>query len=149
MLTGQQDGVVPVVGIDHLETGLHQRDEQGYAGARDNWAQIEYELPGIANGVEQRRERARRRGRENIAFASSAASLFALLATFYGASVANLVCLPLADKLHLKLVDEEINRTLIIDGVLMIRENKSPAVIRDMLISYLPSKARADMQEAA
>ena len=36
----------------------------------------------------------------------------ALLATFYGAAVANLVCLPLADKLHLKLVDEEINRTL-------------------------------------
>ncbi len=50
----------------------------------------------------------------------------ALLATFYGAAVANLFCLPIADKLHLKLVDEEINRTLIIDGVLMIRESKSP-----------------------
>ena len=36
----------------------------------------------------------------------------ALLATFYGALVANLFCLPIADKLHLKLVDEEINRTL-------------------------------------
>ena len=34
-------------------------------------------------------------------------------------------------------------------GVLMIRENKSPAVIRDMLISYLPSKSRAEFQEAA
>src|SRR6476646_8458769 len=45
----------------------------------------------------------------------------ALLATFYGAAVANLFCLPLADKLHLKLVDEEINRTLIIDGILIIR----------------------------
>ena len=41
----------------------------------------------------------------------------ALLATFYGAALANLLCLPLADKLHLKLVDEEINRTLIIDGI--------------------------------
>ena len=28
----------------------------------------------------------------------------------------------IADKLHLKLVDEEINRTLMIDGILMIRE---------------------------
>ena len=36
----------------------------------------------------------------------------ALLATFYGAALANLFCLPIADKLHLKLVDEEINRTL-------------------------------------
>ena len=52
----------------------------------------------------------------------------ALLATFYGAALANLFCLPIADKLHLKLVDEEINRTLIIDGILMIREAKSPTL---------------------
>ena len=50
----------------------------------------------------------------------------ALLATLYGALVANLFCLPIADKLHLKLVDEEINRTLIIDGILMIREVQEP-----------------------
>ena len=42
----------------------------------------------------------------------------ALLATFYGAAVANLLCLPIADKLHLKLVDEKITRTLIIDRIL-------------------------------
>jgi flagellar motor component MotA len=40
----------------------------------------------------------------------------ALLATLYGALVANLFCLPIADKLHGKLVDEEINRTLIPGG---------------------------------
>ena len=66
----------------------------------------------------------------------------ALLATLYGAVVANLFCLPIADKLHLKLVDEEINRTLIIDGVLMIRESKSPTLVREMLIAYLPEKHR-------
>src|ERR1044071_5922373 len=66
----------------------------------------------------------------------------ALLATFYGAAVANLFCLPLADKLHLKLVDEELNRTLIIDGILMIRESKSPTLVREMLIAYLPEKHR-------
>ncbi len=66
----------------------------------------------------------------------------ALLATFYGAAVANLFCLPLADKLHLKLVDEEINRTLIIDGILMIREAKSPSLVREMLLAYLPEKHR-------
>lgn len=74
----------------------------------------------------------------------------ALLATFYGATVANLICLPLADKLHVKLVDEEINRTLIIDGILMIREAKSPALVREMLLAYLPEKHRhaADDAEA-
>ncbi len=66
----------------------------------------------------------------------------ALLATFYGAALANLFCLPIADKLHLKLVDEEVNRTLIIDGILMIREAKSPTLVREMLLAYLPEKHR-------
>ena len=71
----------------------------------------------------------------------------ALLSTFYGAAIANLVCLPLADKLHLKLVDEETNRTLIIDGVLMIREAKSPTLVREMLLAYLPEKHREEEPE--
>ena len=66
----------------------------------------------------------------------------ALLATLYGALVANLFCLPIADKLHVKLVDEEINRTLIIDGILMIRDSKSPTLVREMLLAYLPEKHR-------
>jgi chemotaxis protein MotA len=70
----------------------------------------------------------------------------ALLATLYGAVVANLLCLPIADKLHLKLVDEEINRTLIIDGVLMIREAKSPTLVREMLLAYLPENKREDAE---
>jgi chemotaxis protein MotA len=73
----------------------------------------------------------------------------ALLATFYGATVANLFCLPIADKLHVKLVDEEINRTLIIDGVLMMRESKSPALVREMLLAYLPEKHRHTTEELA
>jgi chemotaxis protein MotA len=70
----------------------------------------------------------------------------ALLATFYGAALANLLCLPIADKLHLKLVDEEINRTLIIDGVLMIRDSKSPTLVREMLLAYLPEKHRHEAE---
>jgi len=71
----------------------------------------------------------------------------ALLATLYGALVANILCLPIADKLHLKLVDEEVNRTLIIDGVLMIRESKSPTLVREMLLAYLPEKHREQEAE--
>ncbi len=73
----------------------------------------------------------------------------ALLATFYGAGLANLFCLPIADKLQLKLHDEEINRTLIIDGILMIRDAKSPALVREMLLAYLPEKHRHDEGELA
>jgi chemotaxis protein MotA len=74
----------------------------------------------------------------------------ALLATFYGAAVANLFCLPIADKLQLKLHDEETNRTLIIDGVLMIRDAKSPTLVREMLLAYLPEKHRhSDSEDEA
>ena len=72
----------------------------------------------------------------------------ALLATFYGAATANLLCLPIADKLHLKLLDEEVNRTLIIDGILMIRESKSPTLVREMLLAYLPERHRHEAEEA-
>ena len=72
----------------------------------------------------------------------------ALLATLYGALVANLFALPIADKLHVKLTDEEINRTLIIDGVLMMRESKSPALVREMLLAYLPERHREDLEDA-
>jgi chemotaxis protein MotA len=71
----------------------------------------------------------------------------ALLATLYGALVANLFCLPLADKLHGKLLDEETNRTLIIDGILMIRDSKSPTLVREMLLAYLPEKHRHEEDE--
>ncbi len=75
----------------------------------------------------------------------------ALLATLYGAVLANFMCLPIAEKLEMKLHHDEINETLIIDGVLQMRENKSPQLIREMLISYLPHKHRhadADLDAA-
>ena len=73
----------------------------------------------------------------------------ALLTTLYGALVANLICLPIADKLASKLSFEDLNQTLIIDGIMAVRDNKSPALVREMLIAYLPEKHRAEYDEAA
>ena len=73
----------------------------------------------------------------------------ALLATLYGALVGNLFCLPIADKLHVKLEEEEIARTLIIDGVLQMRDAKSPTLVREMLLAYLPAHHRSELAEAA
>jgi chemotaxis protein MotA len=72
----------------------------------------------------------------------------ALLATLYGAVIANLVALPIADKLHVKLEEENVSRSLIIDGILLIRESKSPSLVREMLVSYLPEHTRAELLEA-
>ena len=66
----------------------------------------------------------------------------ALLATLYGAVIANLLAL------HIKLEEEEISRTLIIDGVLQMRDAKSPTLVREMLLAYLPDHHRSEMAEA-
>ena len=42
-----------------------------------------------------------------------------------------------------------MNRTLIIDGILMIRDSKSPALVREMLLAYLPEKHRHSEGEEA
>ena len=65
----------------------------------------------------------------------------------YALKVAATVAQPIADKLHGKLIDEETNRTLIIDGILMIRDSKSPALVREMLLAYLPEKHRHEEGE--
>jgi chemotaxis protein MotA len=43
--------------------------------------------------------------------------------------------------------DEDTSRSLIIDGVLMIRESKSPTLVREMLLAYLPEKHRHEAPE--
>jgi chemotaxis protein MotA len=73
----------------------------------------------------------------------------ALLTTLYGAFVANLICLPIADKLDAKFKVEEVNLTLAIDGVVQIRDSKSPDLIKEMLVAYLPEKQRLEFAEAA
>ena len=72
----------------------------------------------------------------------------ALLTTLYGALIANVACMPIHDKLTRKLRQEETNSTLVIDGILQIRENKSPNLIRELLYAYLPEKQRDDPDAA-
>jgi chemotaxis protein MotA len=66
----------------------------------------------------------------------------ALLTTLYGAMIAYIVALPIADKLATKLEAQETNLSLIIDGLVQVAERRSPDAITDMLIVYLPEKAR-------
>lgn len=73
----------------------------------------------------------------------------ALLTTMYGAVLSNLICLPMADKMESKFKVDEQKSALIIDGVLQLRANKSPAVIKEMLVAYLPEKQRAQFAEEA
>ena len=54
----------------------------------------------------------------------------ALLTTLYGAILANVIALPISDKLSTKGKHEEVNQTLTIDGVSHLRANRSPQLIK-------------------
>lgn len=66
----------------------------------------------------------------------------ALLTTLYGAILANMIAMPIADKLTLRKADEQRIRSICLDGVLAIQEGQNPRVIDSMLKAYLEPQRR-------
>lgn len=72
----------------------------------------------------------------------------ALLTTLYGAVLANMVAMPIADKLRLRKNQEKLNRQLILDGLISIQDGQNPRIIEAFLKNYLHEKKRAvDVEE--
>lgn len=61
----------------------------------------------------------------------------AFLATLYGVGFANLVFLPIAGKLKLRLRDKVLLRELVVQGLISIKMNENPTIIQEKLISYM------------
>lgn len=70
------------------------------------------------------------------------AMAIALLATFYGAVLANMIAIPIADKLELRTDEERLSKSLIIDALLGIQLGQNPRVIEESLKNYLPKSKR-------
>jgi chemotaxis protein MotA len=68
----------------------------------------------------------------------------ALLTTLYGALIANVACLPLADKLALRSQQEFETRHIILDAVIGMNRAISPMVLEQSLSLYLAPKAREE-----
>ncbi|MBB1486655.1 flagellar motor protein PomA [Oceanospirillum sediminis] len=68
----------------------------------------------------------------------------ALLTTLYGAMLATMICIPIADKLDLRMTEEARIQAIIIDALLAIQAGQNPRVIEDMLRNYLPAGTRDD-----
>ena len=66
----------------------------------------------------------------------------ALLTTLYGAMLANMVAIPVADKLSLRSEEERRSKSLVIDALMAILEGQNPRVIEGMLQNYLPRAQR-------
>ena len=66
----------------------------------------------------------------------------ALLTTLYGSLLANVVCLPIADKLKLRGAEEATQHALVVDGLLAMQAGQNPRVIQGLLERYLPAGQR-------
>ncbi|HDH96736.1 MAG TPA: motility protein A [Proteobacteria bacterium] len=66
----------------------------------------------------------------------------ALITTFYGALLANLLFLPLAGKLRNRSQEELIAKEMILEGILSIAMGDNPRVIEAKLQAFLPPKQR-------
>ena len=73
----------------------------------------------------------------------------ALLTTLYGAMLANMIALPIADKLSLRKDEEGRIKAMCIDGILAIQEGQNPRIIESMLKTYLDPKRREGKKDDA
>ncbi len=72
----------------------------------------------------------------------------AFIATLYGVMSANLIFLPLANKLKGKHAAEMVQMRLILEGVMSIQLGDNPKVTEEKLVSFLPPKERDHAVEA-
>lgn len=68
----------------------------------------------------------------------------ALITTFYGAVMSNLIFLPAADKLGMRDAQEKMNKEIIINGVLAIQSGDNPRMVEQKLMIYLPPALRKE-----
>ncbi|MCF7800569.1 MAG: motility protein A [Candidatus Marinimicrobia bacterium] len=66
----------------------------------------------------------------------------ALITTFYGSFLANLLFLPIAGKLKNRTNEEIVRKQMISEGVLAIQNGEHPNTIEKKLMNYLPPKNR-------
>ncbi|OGR13664.1 MAG: flagellar motor protein MotP [Desulfobacterales bacterium RIFOXYA12_FULL_46_15] len=66
----------------------------------------------------------------------------AMITTFYGALLANLIFIPMAEKLSGRNEEEITNMNIIFEGIISIREGEHPKLMEDKLRIYLGDKKK-------
>ncbi len=66
----------------------------------------------------------------------------ALVTTFYGSVLTNMICAPISNRLKAKHDEEMVAKELIMEGVLSIQSGENPKYIREKLNSYITYKDR-------
>lgn len=71
----------------------------------------------------------------------------ALLTTFYGAVIANVMCIPVAGKLRLRSQSEVLLKTLITEGMDSIMTGENPRLMEQKLHSFIPPNQRKSVYD--
>lgn len=71
----------------------------------------------------------------------------AFIATLYGVCSANLLYMPIANKLKVRSSDEVLIREIMIEGILSIQAGDNPRIVEEKLKSFLPPKEREEVSE--
>ncbi|OGG05307.1 MAG: flagellar motor protein MotP [Candidatus Glassbacteria bacterium RIFCSPLOWO2_12_FULL_58_11] len=66
----------------------------------------------------------------------------ALITTFYGALMANLICIPLEKKLKRRSEEELLVKEMMIEGILSIQSGDNPRIVEQKLTSFVSPKLR-------
>lgn len=72
----------------------------------------------------------------------AASMALALVTTFYGAILANILFLPIAGKLKERSTSEILKKEMILAGVLAIQANEVPGMVEQRMVSFLPTEYR-------
>jgi chemotaxis protein MotA len=71
----------------------------------------------------------------------------ALITTFYGALLANLVFLPLSGKLKARTDNEVLMKELVIEGILSIQSGDNPRIVEQKLKAFITPDLLDDEQD--
>lgn len=66
----------------------------------------------------------------------------ALLTTFYGSVLANILCLPIAGKLRTRSSEEVLVKEMTIEGVICLSNGENPRIVEQKLLAFLAPKER-------
>ena len=72
----------------------------------------------------------------------------AFIATLFGVGVANLIFLPVANRLQALSEEEVEERTLVLEGILSIQSGDNPRVVQEKLLSFLSPAEREVVEQA-
>ncbi len=67
----------------------------------------------------------------------------ALLTTFYGAVLANVIFIPIAGKLKARSSEEVLIRKLMMEGILAMQSGDNPRIVEQKLVSFIAPKIRS------